>query len=1026
MRLAMILFVLADCAMAFAAPMPAFDDAPLRAIQFIDKNEGWSVGDDGVIWHSIDGGKNWERQKSGTRASLRSVHFATPYTGWVAGRVEKAGDAASMGVLLHTTDGGITWAETATNLLPGLNIVRFFDEKNGIVIGDGCPGYPAGTFTTNDGGGSWRPVSGPRIATWLACDFHDNKSGLIAGAWSQSAKFVDGPLQPGQMEIPGSRSVRAVRISGKEAIVAGDGGLVMINRDWPNGTWSHVELPLDRDARSVCDFHSVAAVDQNLWLVGRPGSVVLFSPDFGRTWEVRKTIVSVPLHAIAMLDANTGWAVGELGTILGTIDGGKTWTSRKSGGHRAAILAVHASGKGIPYGTIAQLAGKDGYLAAAVQVTSADAKTADPKHATNEFSLSQAMRSVSGATAETLWSFPVPGHANGLSAQQLLAFWHGLHDGKANEQLLRQLVMTIRVWRPEVILTDSIAASAPAAGQLVLATMQEAFKRAADATMYPEQLSVLGLNVHATQKLYAISDTDAHAQVILDDTAFVDALADTPNEIAKSAQKLMACDASDRTGYRLISHRKDGSEADKDLMTGTTLARGGLARRAESNRGYTPEFIASRRNAMESRTAFAKAAERLAKVDADFTSEWKTLKDRLAVMPDAEAADALVAMGERLADAGRWSHARESFAYASEKYPLQARSEDAYRWLVRFHSSGEAVRRMELGHFPALRATEFVELPNVKGLEPELIPVGFTEPLTQKTRWKFRTAEAEAAWVMAGTDLESRMFAMNPLASREPDIALGFHASRLKLGFNADANRALKVYHRTMIGQTIVPGENPWFDAVASELWLANRGAAATPVKPMAMCEKIATRPILDGKLDDACWKNIAPFAIRSVSTELASTHGTEARFAFDDEFLYVGVTCENPTGEVTPNPETRRRDEDLSANDRVEILLDTDRDYRSYFRLCVDRRGCAAEDCTGDKTWNPKWFVTVEPNAKGWTAEIAIPLSELTGRLPRRGHHWAMNAVRVIPGKGILAWNAPADSTPRTEGMGLMEFHIE
>ena len=69
MRVAIISLLLAFCANVTAAPMPTFDDAPLRAIQFVDKNEGWSVGDDGVIWHSIDGGKNWERQKSGTRAS---------------------------------------------------------------------------------------------------------------------------------------------------------------------------------------------------------------------------------------------------------------------------------------------------------------------------------------------------------------------------------------------------------------------------------------------------------------------------------------------------------------------------------------------------------------------------------------------------------------------------------------------------------------------------------------------------------------------------------------------------------------------------------------------------------------------------------------------------------------------------------------------------------------------------------------------------------------------------------------------
>ncbi len=58
-----------------------FEDAPLHAVQFVGEKEGWAVGDDGVILHSIDGGETWERQATGLRASLRSVHFLNPFTG---------------------------------------------------------------------------------------------------------------------------------------------------------------------------------------------------------------------------------------------------------------------------------------------------------------------------------------------------------------------------------------------------------------------------------------------------------------------------------------------------------------------------------------------------------------------------------------------------------------------------------------------------------------------------------------------------------------------------------------------------------------------------------------------------------------------------------------------------------------------------------------------------------------------------------------------------------------------------------
>ena len=94
---------------ARAADLRNFEDAALHAVQFVDANEGWAAGDDGVVWHTIDGGRNWERQPTGVRASLRAVHFLNPYTGWVAGREELPFAGGSSGVLLFTKDGGLRW-----------------------------------------------------------------------------------------------------------------------------------------------------------------------------------------------------------------------------------------------------------------------------------------------------------------------------------------------------------------------------------------------------------------------------------------------------------------------------------------------------------------------------------------------------------------------------------------------------------------------------------------------------------------------------------------------------------------------------------------------------------------------------------------------------------------------------------------------------------------------------------------------------------------------------------------------------
>src|SRR6516165_12643946 len=106
------------CPSVRGADLRNFEDAALHAVQFWDNREGWAVGDEGVIWHTIDGGKHWERQPSGVRASLRGLHFLNPFTGWVVGR-EELPQGGSVGVVLATRDGGLKWQRLCIQGLPG-------------------------------------------------------------------------------------------------------------------------------------------------------------------------------------------------------------------------------------------------------------------------------------------------------------------------------------------------------------------------------------------------------------------------------------------------------------------------------------------------------------------------------------------------------------------------------------------------------------------------------------------------------------------------------------------------------------------------------------------------------------------------------------------------------------------------------------------------------------------------------------------------------------------------------------------
>lgn len=69
---------------------------------------------------------------------------------------------------------------------------------------------------------------------------------------------------------------------------------------------------------------------QRLVAVGDHG-VVLLSDDDGRSYRQARTVpTSATLTGVSFSDARNGWAVGHLGVILHTSDGGETWVLQRS------------------------------------------------------------------------------------------------------------------------------------------------------------------------------------------------------------------------------------------------------------------------------------------------------------------------------------------------------------------------------------------------------------------------------------------------------------------------------------------------------------------------------------------------------------------------------------------------------------------------------------------------------------------------------------------------------------------------
>jgi photosystem II stability/assembly factor-like uncharacterized protein len=1003
-------------------------DASLRAVQFLDKDVGWAVGDEGVILSTIDAGRTWERKPTGLRASLRAVCFLNPFVGWVVGR-EELPEGRSVGILLYTRDSGETWKQLLPGALPGLNQVRFVDANTGFVLGDGCEQFPTGLFRTKDAGRTWEPVSGPRTASWLAGDFQDDKTGVLAGAWSRLASYKQEQLHSAaDIRTLAGRHVHALQVLPRRLLAAAEGGLMLTSAS-AGASWGFAELKLPTDVLACLDFHAMHAVGERVWAVGRPGSVVLHSADAGQSWTLLKTGQPLSLHGVFFFDDKRGWAAGDAGLILATLDGGKTWQVQRQGGRRAAALVVQAQARDLPADTLSVLGASEGYLTTAVRALAPDPAAADAGAASEPQRYAAAVRSAGGMTGEALWPFPLPQYLEQAERPQVLAYWDKLHAGRAERELVRQLVLALRIWRPSVVLGDHPDAKAAGPVSLVAEALQEAVRLAADPQAFPEQLEQLGLEswqVDMTYGLWPRSD----APIVQDNHEPLVRLAGSAAEQSAWALLLLCGDinrAPDQRCYRLIQTRFGATgktTEQRHWMLGVRIDEGDARRKRpeEEPADVKAMFKASReRRNLVALAAQAedggRALDRLAPLLRQ--SEDETLADRLGTTA--------FAIGSQYARRGQWLLARQAYQLLLERYPAHPLSAEACRWLIRHDASAEARHRQRLKQFINVSNIRYGDdaPPPVKGQKP-VQPAGGKEQLDEAAKAGLRLlgytrqnqgtgpAESEAPPARHCLDFGKRLAGFGPLYAGDPAMQFCIQAARRQLGEGAAAQEWYGRFHKYI-------EQGPWHEAAGAERWLLSR---ATPApRRLGRCILTEARPFLDGVFDDACWQNQTPLRLANATAETAGDYATEVLFAYDQEFLYVALCCRHPRGQAVPVVKSRGRDAEMASFDRVSILLDLDRDYSTCYHLQVDQRGCVREDCWGDLSWNPRWFVAARSTENAWQIEAAIPLAELTGERVALGNAWAFNVVRVLPGRGVQGWSLPADVRARPEGMSLLLF---
>jgi photosystem II stability/assembly factor-like uncharacterized protein/tetratricopeptide (TPR) repeat protein len=1000
------------------------DDAELTAVTFIDDERGWVVGAGGVVLHTADGGATWQRQPSGVTARLRSVAFVDERHGWIVGGEYDPYLAGSRGLVLRTLDGGATWRREPSPMLPALRQVRFTSLQEGWAVGDPTTFAPTGLFFTRDGGKTWNPGGGTIAAPLLCVELTSPHAGAALTA-AGDAVVVEGRIVH---ETPaaqfGLRAPRKLLLRNDgRGLLVGDGGLVAVTDD-AGAAWEPCALELANTSQAAPDWRGVAAAGTHWWIVGSPGSIVLHSPDDGRTWESFATGQSLPLHDVAFVDEQHGWAVGAMGTLLRTTDGGRTWEGFPDHRRRAALWSCFAEARDLPLELLTQATG-DGYRTVSLSFGRREFDVTSGRRDWTVDREADALARIGVVQADRAWAFPLRQPLLRADPLTWLHAWEGTNDADALERAEAYLVRELRTWRPDVVLTHAASprGDSPTEHLLHLLVVQ-AVESAADATRFPEQAARWNLAPWQVKRVFTHAPGQQRGTVALTTGEIDVRRGAAPVDLTAACRaRLFATETPPPLSLaaRLVVNRSASVAGDRGLCAGLGIAANSEARRTTDP--ASTEALLQARQVTERRRNLLAIAARTAQTDEAAVAQ---IHELAVGLDDERAAQLVFQLAESFRKSGRWEAARKSYELIAARYPAQPTCEAALERLIHYLASGELDRRLQVA--AAAKLAENTDRPtSLTTVEPpppilgQVAPEAASEALP-KTPEPTSAADAgnligyanEAARRQRCLGIAAFAERRDPMRSAEPTIGFAVAAARRKLGQTAEAELFYDGFFRSH-------RSDAWWEWAGVES--SRPGKPATTFKRQHRAKRAAEAPLLDGRLDDAIWTTAQPLPLRSPLGDDAAWPAA-AFVAHDTEHLYLAVRCKRAPGDDVPAPSgARTRDADLSEHDRVDFCLDVDRDLATYYRLTIDRRGWTAESCWDDATWNPQWFVAAGGDETTWVVEAAIAWSELVAEPPKAGTSWACGIQRLAPTAGLQAWTAPADIDVRPEGFGVLTF---
>lgn len=896
------------------------EDATLRAVHFVDHDYGWAVGNRGTILRTEDGGRNWVPVSSPRDAIWSDVFFINEKVGWICGGYYRGYLDRSVGVLIRTIDGGKSWQNLATNGMPFFRQIRFLDEQQGYVVCDPNSLYPSGGLVTTDGGNHWRKIPGlgeNRVSTMLTLSSGNGagmlgvtRSGQVFELRGSSRARMDPavrhPVEIGLADqILDCGGVRFCLVDGK---IWRQDGL----RNWIGVSPSSLA--------SGCRIKSICNVGKKIWAVGAPGNVVHFSPDGGKQWSRFRTGFRTPLASVFFLNGERGWAVGSLGRILSTKDGGKTWTCQRNPQQELGVLALSSGASDLPVSCLTLLAGSFNHLCG-TEVLSQLSWTLRKQN--------EVCQALNRCGNSAFCVTPIP-------------------DGALSDTL----VMRIRMWRPAVLVVNSDDFR-------LRQVLESAIRKAADPAHASDMIEQ-GLEPWQVQKTVSVSENHQGKNSVAINR-FSAQLGRSVELQARFAARLLGEDhrhaRKPNISWNLVSSIRKSSGLSDGITTGTMAydhpARNRKSRKTEVRNMQQFRAISNWSQNLD------RLGQYLILSELDQKAWVEALIGATSGLDPLSYEFFLQDLERRYCSRGKPVMADHTLRLILQNIPDSEAAERAMVQLMQRYASDETnqqlnrlVNRRITGVNRGLASGRKLS----GGVVPEFDPL---HPEVRPASHEVETVDVVPASMKSASQLVEIFQSRFPDVADRPDYALLLARIKALNGnlapiqrlFDQVATRAMSAGVRSRINrEKELMGDRSQLGEV---IWMPAWNDAGV---------------MLDATLEEPIWSNAGADGLR---------------VAKDQRYLYLGgqkVLSDKPD---VPGEHVRRRDEDLSGHPRARIFLDFDRDDCTGVELTIDVRGACndrlwRDQWTVDRSYDPVWYVAAKVSGQTWTFEAAIPLDQL------------------------------------------------